>query len=149
MTSESEAESKPPTPRKSKRPAASLTPEQIGEIVDEKVRTISLSAQIDTSTRAQTAEHKRQIERDAAIHKQQLEIAATGHAQRLECDEAIHRRWKEKAVMGAGGLLGMACLAVILLTNSSDDLKKAALAGVFALFTAALGFAAGKGGGKG
>ena len=148
MTSEAGAEPPPPGRRKRSRSPAPLSPERIGEIIDEKMQAAPLALDNEASLKSQAAEHKRQIERDSASHKQQLELAETHHTQQLERDEAIHRRWKEKAVMLAGGILGIACLSVILLTKSSDDLQKAALAGVFALFTAALGFAAGKSSGK-
>lgn len=141
-----EGADKPEKPgRRARKPDGVVAPEDAASVIDEGVREIEI---FKVRELLESATHKRQVEILKINAKHDGERTEADHRRQKECREDEHRRWKEKAVMFAGGLLGIACLCVIFFTRSSDTLKQSAFSGLFTLFAAALAFAAGKGSGK-
>lgn len=127
------------TRRRVRRETASQATKEISQIVAERLATAKAAA----------ADHKRRIESEKTTHDLQIERDRTAHTLRLEQEEATHRRKMEWAILigvrALGGFASATCLLTVVIPGASDEVKKAALAGLFSLITAALGFLAGKG----
>ena len=88
--------------------------------------------------KSRLAERKHELERDRFEHDSKQQQATSAHRHR-----------KEWVLLWAGIALGaatcVACLFVIFGGGYPDDLRKAAMAGLFSMLSAILGFIAGKG----
>lgn len=130
MPTESEGEATKPPDRKAKRTRKTEREAPFADSLPEVAPQLKMQVE--------NAIHKRQLAKDEADHKRKQEEA-----------DASFRRWKERwiliAVLVTGGAVCLTCSLVIALPYASDEIKKAAISGIFSLLTAGLGFIAGKG----